>query len=149
MPVDGSAQQSFPWWYNGLIIIISKTMKFLLIVLLTLDLKSLILGLASSLDKLVAKLLRGFFGESRQTAFRANASCAIAAYCRACPCGLNIKVREAKNASQDATVDVHVLNAVVRNGYILFIYDPKFLAKTGVCEFVAVKVIGEFCPDET
>src|SRR3989338_8894583 len=111
-------------------------------------LESLILGLASSTNKLITKLLGNFSRECWQSSFRATTGYAIPSNrCAHSRC-LDIQVRQSKYASQDTTIDINVLNAVVRNSYILFVNNPKLLTKTSVSEFVAIKVVSEFGPDE-
>jgi len=101
--------------------------------------------LSSSLDKLVAKLLGNFAGERRQSSFRA--ATVPSGYC-AHSGRLDVKVRQSKDAGQDTAINVNILNAVVGDGYIFFVDNPKLFAKTSVGEFVTVVMVSEFGPDE-
>src|SRR3989344_2217594 len=111
-------------------------------------LESLILGLASSLNKFITKLLGNFSRECWQSSFRATTGYAVPSNCCAHSSCLDVKVRQSKYSSQDATIDINVLNAVVRNSYILFVDNPKLLTKTSVSEFVAIIMVSEFSPYE-
>ena len=111
-------------------------------------LKSLILCLTSSLDKFITKLLGSFSRERWQSSFRATTKYTIPSNRCAHPSRLDVKVRQSKYASQDTAIDINVLNAVVRNGYIFFVDNPKLLTETSVGEFIAIEAVSEFSPDE-
>jgi len=61
---------------------------------------------------------------------------------------LNLQIREPENTSPNATIDVHILNTIIRNGYILFVDDSELLTKTSVSEFIAVEMVSKFCPNK-
>jgi len=102
-------------------------------------LKSLILGLASSLNEFITELLGNFSRECWQSSFSATTGYTISSNRRAHSSCLDVKVRQSEYASQDAAIDINVLNAIIRNGYILFVDNPELLAKTSVGEFVVIK----------
>src|SRR3989344_5444996 len=112
-------------------------------------LESLILRLTGPLNKFVTQLFGNFSGERRQPSFGAATGHPVPINYRAHSRCLNVKIRYSKQTSQNTPINIHVLNAIVRNSHIFFVDNPKLLAKTSVSEFVAVKIVREFGPNKT